>query len=668
MQLKTLLYNRGIFIQNARSVGWIGIAYLICLLFALPLQIWMIFSSNEDYQRHYLFTTETLFRFSEEFQLILMFTVPVLLAVFLFRYLHVKLTADYLHSLPIKRIALYNQNIVFGIAMLIIPVVIIAVVLLVLIGFVDAPEILNVAVISKWMWTTILINIFVFFAGVFVAMFTGISVFQGVLTYVLFIFPAGVVTLFLMNLKYLLYGFAVDYYLKQQLEKIIPFIRADQLSNQSLTGKETFIFLLFIAIFYGIALLVYRKRKVEMATQAVAFRSLQPVFLYGVTFCTMLLGGMYFGETQGTMGWRIFGYISASIIGYFIALMILEKTWRVLTKWKGYSLFLVSMIIVALIIQFDITGYEKRIPAADQVERVFFAESVGWMRDQSRNYLEHEDKFAQSFYYDDPTNIENIRKLHDQIIKEKVVTVPNNRYYRQATFAYELDNGRKLVRTYRVPESFYEVGNILYGKIVASDEHKWNTQAVLRIEDTSKVDKITTNSQRGMKEPLTFTNSADIESFHQLLQTEISEETFAEMTSKRGEWAHIEYLLSDNKRIGVQWKKSYDQIEAWLKERGLLEAVRVTASDIAFIVVIKNEYEYLHEYTKTYEDTLAFDKREDAIRIENNDLIEVILQASSWNDRGEYVVGYYYTRDTETPVFETIQLDSAPAFIKEKLN
>ncbi|WP_209124729.1 hypothetical protein [Alkalihalobacillus sp. BA299] len=89
MLSKTLSFNRGIFLQDLRSVGWVGIAYFLCLLFALPLQLIMAYT--RDGHEHHFFsqtnTTTSLFSISTEFQMFLMFLMPVLLSIFIFRYI-----------------------------------------------------------------------------------------------------------------------------------------------------------------------------------------------------------------------------------------------------------------------------------------------------------------------------------------------------------------------------------------------------------------------------------------------------------------------------------------------------------------------------------------------------------------------------------------------------
>jgi ABC-2 type transport system permease protein len=356
-----------------RSVGWIGLVYFLCLTFAIPLQLLMIYSNPE---RTYYYEAKGLFNVMGEFQVLLLFTLPVLLAVFLFRYMQVKLPADYIHSLPIRRETLYHQQVWVGALLLVVPVILTGLILFVLHGALDLSDFYSKSDIGQWMMLTCLWNLFIFLAGIFVAVFIGMSVLQGALTYILLFLPAGLIMLTFMNAQYFLYGFSVDYYLNQQVERLIPFIRASEMARQPLTGKEIAVYGLLIIFFYVVSLFIYKKRHIESATQAVAFKALQPVFQYGVTFCTMLVGGLYYGETQGDFGWILFGFISASLIGYFVAGMILQKTWRVFGQWKGYMFYALAMLVVGILLQMDVTGYENKQPELADVKRIYFSETL----------------------------------------------------------------------------------------------------------------------------------------------------------------------------------------------------------------------------------------------------------------------------------------------------
>ena len=86
MIFNRLFCNRGILIQNFRQHGWIGILYLITLLFSLPLYI------GTQYIEVPLEIT-SLFQ-ANEIHLVFALTFPVAIALFLFRYIQTGAPAD----------------------------------------------------------------------------------------------------------------------------------------------------------------------------------------------------------------------------------------------------------------------------------------------------------------------------------------------------------------------------------------------------------------------------------------------------------------------------------------------------------------------------------------------------------------------------------------------
>lgn len=259
MKLRTSLFNRGILVQDIRNVGWIGSAFFICLLFSLPLQLIMGYTRENEF--HPYQPPNSLFALSNEFQIFMTFTFPVLLAIFMFRYIHVKLTSDFTHSLPLKREQLFHQHVVFGLVVIIVPLFLTALSLTILGLILPYKELLSFTSVLEWFSFSALFHVFVFLTGVFVAMFTGMSILQGALTYILFLFPVGVTVLFISNLEFYLFGFTATYYLDSQIEKYIPFIRLSQLERLPLTLTEGLGYVLLCFIFYVCALLVYKKRR-----------------------------------------------------------------------------------------------------------------------------------------------------------------------------------------------------------------------------------------------------------------------------------------------------------------------------------------------------------------------------------------------------------------------
>jgi ABC-2 type transport system permease protein len=414
MPSKISLFNREVILQIGRSTGWLSIIYFLGLLFSLPLRMIMIVSDKNNMPPT---KVANLFQYDFPIQMGLIVTIPILMAVFLFRYLHVKQAADLMHSLPLKRGRIYHHYALSGVVFLVVPVVIVASVILFLHSVLDLNPYFETKDIFYWIGITILVNLLLFTAGIFVAMMTGISAVHAVLSYIFLLFPVGMVVLLFFNLKILLYGFPSDYYLNRDLERMSPITYFSVLERRPFHWDDAVLYVILTILLYGLGLFFYKKRKLEAASEAIAFSKLRLVFKFGITFCMMLAGGMYFSDfSYNSLGWTIFGYAIGTIIGYIIAEMVLQKTWRIFIHFKGLAIY--SSIIVLLVMAIQALGiYENKVPEQDKIKNVLLTDNPNIFLDQNKMY-EH--------YYipkslKERNNIEAVRKLHKQIIADKKI-------------------------------------------------------------------------------------------------------------------------------------------------------------------------------------------------------------------------------------------------------
>ncbi|GCD82469.1 hypothetical protein PTHTG4_15310 [Parageobacillus thermoglucosidasius] len=570
MPLKILSFNRGLLVQNLRSVSWIGIVHFLLWFAAIPLQLLMAYSQQED-SGHYP-EWESLYSISAPFQTMIVFTLPVLLAALLFRYMQGKQSSDFMHSLPVQRAELFCQQAVFGMLLIIGPIVLITLLVIVCRYGLSLSVPLTIGDIIRWMWETIVMELFVFAASVFVGMVTGMSTLQIVFTYILFLFPASITVLLLTNTSFLLVGFSADYYLSKNLEEIVPFYRYFNLSIESLTAGESLVYLFLIILFLIFAIWLYQKRPSEAATQALAFPVLRPLFKYGVAFCTMLLGGFYFGVTQNQFAWILFGYITFSLLGFFIAEMVIEKTWRVFYKWKGYVYFAAAMVAIGFLLHLDITGYEKRLPALEDVRQVYFGSSVyDFINNGERSYMsfEQENQFLK-----EKGNIRAVYAFHRQLIKDQ--PRPSRLTdQRQVVIGYVLKDGKRMIRQYNVPSKAYFS---YYKPILESKEYKKNYYLLLRDQGYSPIRQVTFLHLETGDKTLTIIEPQQIDSFVEALKADLMEEsasTMLELDSPKVVRAvDIEFLQSDGDTFTLSWKETYTHVEKWLNDHHLLEKAR----------------------------------------------------------------------------------------------
>lgn len=646
MKYKTSFFNKGVLLSDLKRFGWLGIVYFFILFFNVPLKIIMINSNNTyDYTR----SMDFIFNFSRssEIQKYLLVVFPVLTAIFLFRYIHSKRSVDMIHCLPLKREKLYDNHVLIGLLFLVLPVIITALIswlLKVVLNLNDLNIHYSVEDILIWAGITIILNITIFLFSVLMAMLTGLSTAQGILTYIFLFIPCGLGLLLLSNLNLFVYGFDIKYALETKISNFSPLMRILELGQrvydsrdhyfyQTIHFSELIIYIIFSIIIYFLARYVYMKRSLEGASKAVAFIKLQPVFKYGVTFCCMLVGGMYFGETQHSIYWILFGYIAASLIGYFIAEMVIKKSFMVFRNLKGYFVFAGIITVLLIGINFDITGYENRIPSLEDVESVYCDNGFYLLRDIDNPYRE-------TPFYSQKEDISNIVKFHKDIIDNK----KNIKYHyknptENASFLYNLKNGKQLKREFSVSIDMYDK---YFKPIYESKEYKKMHNDIFNITYTN-IDKITISSNNLNKKTV-IVDPSEIKEALKILQNEKINESYEESKKSYNirDWGDISILLSDDtvlsddKKIHLGWEKHYTEFEEWLSKKDYLKTSRVLPEDISYAVVEK-----ISKNKNTSRIINLKDKTIKRLDIYDKDKIEVCLRnCCNWSD-SEYIIGFY---------------------------
>ena len=291
-------------------------------------------------------------------------------------------SANLFGSLPVRREGLFVSHYLAGLSFLIVPNA--AIFLLTLIveavgGYVSIHGLLF------WLGVTCG-ECFLFYSmAVFCGMFTGHILALPAFYAVLNLFAYGAMGLLYMVMNSFYYGFAgFSDWVDRLVEWLTPMIALDNNIGSywgwadeaaRLSGGERVlttyglevvgIYVLVAAVLTVCAFFLYRARRLESAGDVVSVRAMRPVFKYGVAICVgMVFGvgttwvlGMGTGEAVLMAAILIWG-----VIGYFAAQMLLDKSFRVLKKWKGAAVIAAVFIVLFCVVGFDLTGFETRIP------------------------------------------------------------------------------------------------------------------------------------------------------------------------------------------------------------------------------------------------------------------------------------------------------------------
>ena len=218
-------------------------------------------------------------------------------------------------------------------------------------------------------------------------------------------------------------------------------------------------------VFTLCALLLYRVRRMETAGDVVAIEVLKPIFKYCMTFgsalvLSALLVGMFGVPDAGIRGLMLtllYMFIGA-FAGWTISKMLIHKSFRVWRKdWLGLGICCAVLAAAALCVEFDVTGFEKRVPGADTVKSVAVscngdtytlreAENVDSALALHRLLVEKKSRYDSpssggTTYFDNRVTTEAIAKYSGLEVYSGLDTL-------SVTFMYDLEDGGTMFRRY----------------------------------------------------------------------------------------------------------------------------------------------------------------------------------------------------------------------------
>jgi len=184
-----------------------------------------------------------------------------------------------------------------------------------------------------------------------------------------------------------------------------------------------------------LALLIYRRRKLEVAGDFVAIRALHPLVSLIFTVFTAALFAM-FGSAMGN---NYLPFLCVGVVaGFFIGQMLLRRTVKVF-QGKTFLRFAAVSGLVALSlvsVRFDIFGIETWIPKASRVESVQVV--MNGREDQKTELTE-------------PADIEAWLRIHDMLME--LEEPAGNTSSMSIRLRYKMKNGTIAQRIYRVPRN-----------------------------------------------------------------------------------------------------------------------------------------------------------------------------------------------------------------------
>ena len=584
-------FNKNVFAENIKRFWAIPVLYTLFIFLSCIFPIMMSYDKIDKlgyYRISYLLTNQNPFTF------IFLTPAPLAAAVIIFRYLQANNSTAALHAMPFTRQELFFTHCISGILLTIIPIIVNGLILLaiktpVYNNAIPPENIFTTSAVMDWIWLSILIIILNFSVAVFAGIISGTSILHSILGFdFLFLLPAiGVVLTF--YIEKFLFGFYLHWGINQFIEKLSPVVAI--LSSTELSSGFIIFYIMLTVFLFAASCALYLRRKLERATDTIAFNFLKPLFKYGISFCGMTVLGIYLLETgQNKITHMYIGFFIGSIISYLIAEMILQKSIWVFKNLKGYLIYLIIAAIFIVCIQTDILGYERRLPEIENISGISYNRYA---------YLEEKPALLVS-----PEIIEATHAFHKSIIdNRKWLENHTEDYSYNILLNYKLKNGKLLTRHYQLPYAFFE-NNPYIKTVYESHEYKKAANELFDV-DPYNLAFISMQAYFLSEKNIRLIDSVEISEFIEVLKKDILNESFGEMLGYRKPLASIDFMWkpseeSHDKYLSASVKKSYLNTINWLRAKGYLDAITVSPEDVQYISVEKYHNEVSAKEVQTF--------------------------------------------------------------------
>ena len=479
------------------------------------------------------------------------------LSLGLFSYLNGVSSVTFNHTLPVKRNTLLAAHSVSALIFITIPIVFNA----------------FVCVTSVWKYCSVkaifinmgiyfVYSLLIFMIFTFVGMLTGNTVAQGIFSVVFILLPLFLTGFILTVCDAYLYGFVSGGILEEVLGKYL------YLLPESLMGPKVLVYILLIGIFYALSMFAYNKCHLENYGEVIAFPKLKWLFKLSFGVCSGILGYYYcqaFWNLESILIMIVFG-----TLGVIVANMLSNKSFSL----KGSKLPIIYnaavVLLLFLIFNFDITGFESRIPDIEKIASVTNASMKynGYVYGYIDDEYGHDGAYRTEYFnmsFTDKKDIQMFLDFHKKKIEQRdsgttprsgnISGIPYN-----IELEYTLKNGKKMTREYIICDD--DVESFVKPFIQSSQYKKFRYPILDETQKEYTSIKVFVNDESGRDNTIGIfaSNSTQLKTIVAALEKDISSMTFEQ------------YLLKNNSTelysVEVAYKvpaRTNDGREVWIE-------------------------------------------------------------------------------------------------------
>lgn len=434
-----------IFQNDFKRFGLFSLIYSLFLSLFIPIRLFKLIGYSKNIEGINLYD---IFKFNSDNGLNIFGIVifSIILGVVIFSEAQNYSSNNHLYSLPFSKKEIFIYKVLVGIFLIFIACLFNVIFCYLFLFKTNYYSFLKLSVLKYY--TLVLITSTIFF--MYSVLFSTITTNHFVDVFFSFIFcvlPYGIVRLLNMLFENILIG-RYEQFKEVILPHLFPFRIMANLSIEMFKSKDLILFLISIIFLFILSFVLFLYRKNENINRLIVFKFLEPVFVYIVTFITMLIFGIIIINILPKSFIAVtVGCFIGAFLGFYVSQMFLHREIVVFRYMKGFYVYASLMFIVIFVIGKTDIVYRHTPPKVEEVEGAYVT---------TEHYrFKSMEKSNFNYLIKNPDTIAKIIDLQNYLIGLKQIPYDVN-----STFiVYKLKDGsivkRKYLTDYTIKEEEY---------------------------------------------------------------------------------------------------------------------------------------------------------------------------------------------------------------------
>ncbi len=561
MTIKTF-FNWGIYQSNLKRFYLGSVLYFLILFMSTSMIFLLGYDANGVWRYDRLLDDGRL-----EFSFFVAMCVPTVVALLVYRFVHSKKASIFAHSMPVTRLENYVSTILASFTLMAVPVILNGIILIMMSQF-GYGYLFGVKSCLIWVGFNLLSLFVMFSVATISAMLVGNSfalVTTNVFLHIILPMIGGLLDGLSMQF---LYGYSFETSMIDKLVDITPlaylsYTMTDIVRGGDISFLKLAAFTVLAIVFYVAGYLLYRKRNIETSEDVAAYKCLNPIIKYLITFIASV-GTFILLSVNDIEKPVLFASVVliVSAVVYFACDMILKKKVKIWKEaYKGYLGFLGAFAaLMCFVTLTGVFGFETYVPKAEDVETAAMYNF----------YYQDIEPFTES----DEVN-KYITEAHRMIVEGDIpINADPYNYDTRMHIRYKLKNGKSISRIYGVTHEMRDdIMSILY----EYPEYKKACEEVYR-EDVNDIIEVELGNEsiRGT-----------VDEFNELLECirkDIDKLGYKDIhlggNGYYKERCHLHYMWTNERgeemymTISVNITEKYEETIKWFDEKGYGEMLK----------------------------------------------------------------------------------------------